>query len=113
MLVTPTQEAEIIEAYERVVRGFGSKQDRQLIEEARKTGAILGTGPNVMLKRSNPLGGGAVQSIQRNPGVKTGYTIRDEFGRVFETGEATKRDAEARALLLGQKYMREMTVIYG
>lgn len=113
MLVTPTQEAEIIEAYERVVRGFGSKKDRQLIEEARKTGAILGTGPNVMLQRKNPLGGGAVQSIQRNPSVKKDYVIKDEFGRVFGTGRDTDGAAKAKALILGRKYMRDMTVVYG
>ena len=112
MLVTPTQEAKIIEAYERVVRGFGSKQDRQLIEDARQKGAILGTGPNVMLKHSKALVGGAVQSIRRNPGVKKDYVIKDEYGRVFGTGRDTEGAAKAKALILGQKYMREMTVVY-
>jgi hypothetical protein len=40
------------------------------------------------------------------------YIIQDEFGKVYETGTATREEANARALVLNRKYMRKFEVIY-
>ena len=105
LLVTPTEELKIQDAYRRVRRGQATKEDQQLVREAREQGVILSTGPNIMFKRPVPL----TSRAQTNPAQKErGYTIVDQVGAEYARGKGTEEHARAVALLLGKKYEREL-----
>lgn len=111
MLVTPQQEAEITDAYRRLKRGAARPEDQELVREVKKGGVIMGTGPNILVRKRVPLTE-KLAHIQRNPSDKRqrNYTILDESGKEFAKGTATEEDAHARAILLGRTHMRKMTV---
>lgn len=110
MLVTPEQELELRDAYRRLQSGYGTREDRKLVEKAQRAGGVfLSTGPSIMLKKAPPL---SLASVRANPGPKKAYIIRDLFGNEFDRGTATPEEAEAKAVTLGRKHMREMQVQY-
>lgn len=111
MLVTPQQETEIKDAYRRLKRGTAGPEDRELVEGAKRQGVLMGTGPSILVKKSPPFTS-TLADIRGNPDAEgqRNYIILDESGKEFARGTATERDAKARAILLGQKYMREMSV---